>query len=288
MENGFIYKITCNSTGKVYIGQTREYKHKNGKAYTYGIQGRWNDHISTAKTSITAFAEAIRHYGREGFQLQELEKAPLDELDALEAKWIEHFNSTAPNGFNTTRHSQNKHRESSNLYEFFRYKVSSCCLRKIRRNGVHTLVYAILELCDGTTRRIVFGNNKGSTFETAWTSAIEFAEQLGCPYLEDTSSSDDPLERYASKLEEYANKDIRKIRITSASSLIAVYIITSDMSSWKDQHRICFGGKTIPKDTAYDLATLFVDQLPKTSQTILQDTYRCQQQAAAAMGEASP
>ena len=288
MEFGYIYKVTCIPTGKIYIGQTREHKHKHGKEYKYGIQGRWSDHVSTAKTSLTSLSEAIRQHGREGFQLEELEKAPLDKLDALEAKWIAHYNSIVPNGYNTTRHSQNKHRDSSNLYEFFKDKVSTCSLRKIRRNGVYALVYAMLKLDDGSQRRIVFGNNKDDTFESAWNSAIEFAENLECPYCEDTSSSDDPLERYASKIEEYANKNITKIRITSASNLIAVYITTSDMKSWKDQHRICFGGKTIDKDSAYDLAILFVDQLHKTSQTIIQDAYRCQQQAAATVGEASP
>lgn len=288
MEFGFIYKITCIPTGKHYIGQAREHKHKHEKEYKYGIQGRWGDHVSSAKTSLTAFSEAIRQYGREKFQVEELEKAPLDSLDALEAKWIAHYNSIVPNGYNTTRHSQNKHRESSNLYEFFKDKVTSCCLRKIRRNNIYSLVYIILELKDGSQRRIVFGNNKDDTFQTAWESAIEFAENLECPYHEDTSSSADPLERYASKIEEYADKEITKIRITSASNLIAVYITTSDMKSWKDQHRICFGGKTIDKNSAYELATLFVDQLHKNSQTIIQDAYRCQQQAAATMGEASP
>lgn len=288
MEVGYIYKITCLPTGKAYIGQTREYKHKHGKPYHYGIQGRWNDHVSTARTSITAFAEAIRKYGREAFQLEELEKAPLDNLDALEAKWIQHYNSIVPNGYNSTRHSQNKHRQTSNLHEFFQGKVNSCSLRKIRRGGEYAIVYAVLDLIDGTQRRVVFGNNKDDTFETAWISAMEFAEQLDCPCFEDTSSSDDPLERYASKLEEYEDKDITKIRITSASNLVAVYITTSDMKSWKEQHRICFGGKHVEKEKAYELAQLFVDQLPKNSQTILQDTYRGRQQAAASLVEASP
>ncbi len=287
-EKGFIYKITCIPTGKLYIGQTREFKHKNGKPYNYGIQGRWSDHVSSAKTSISEFATAIRSHGKSAFLVEELEKADLERLDALEAKWIVHYNSVVPNGYNTARHSQNKHRSESNLYEFFQGSVQQAVLRKIHKNGVHALVYVVLTLENGEQRRIVFGNNKDDTFELAWKSANEFVEKVGCPYSEDTSYSHDPLERYASKLQEFADKQITKIRITSASQLIAVYVTTSEMKSWKDQLRICFGGKTIPKDTAYELALLFVDQLQKTAQTIVQDMCQSQQQVAATTGEATP
>jgi hypothetical protein len=288
MEFGFIYKITCIPTRKIYVGQAREHKHKNGKPYTHGIQGRWNDHVSSSKKMKSAFAEAIKTYGRDAFKVEELEKAHLEKLDALEAKWISQLNSIVPNGYNTARHSQNKHREHSNLYEFFQGKVKQAILRKIHRKNILRIVYVILELNDGTTRRIVFGNNKDDTFESAWESANVFIEQLSCPYSEDTSYSTDPLERYAKKIEEYKTMDITKIRITNANNLAAVYITTSDMTSWKDQYRICFGGKTLPDDYAYELAKLFVEQLPKRAQTLIQDTYRCPQQANALMGEASP
>lgn len=287
-ELGFIYKITCIPTGKLYIGQAREFKHKNGKPYNYGIQGRWCDHVSSAKKSVSEFANAIKTHGKDAFRVEELEKAALEKLDALEAKWIAHFNSVVPNGYNTARHSQNKHRTESNLHEFFQGNVRQAVLRKIHKQGVLRLVYVILTLQDNTERRIVFGNNKDDTFEQAWKAANEFVQKLCCPYSEDTSYSHDPLERYASKLEEFADKQITKIRITSASQLIAVYVTTSDMKSWKDQIRICFGGKTISKDVAYELALLFVDQLPKTPLTRVEDICQSQQQAAAITGEATP
>jgi hypothetical protein len=288
MELGFIYKITCIPTGMVYIGQTKEFKYKQGKPYCYGIKGRWNDHISTSKSSITKFADDIRKFGRDAFKVEELERADLNKLDALEAKWIEHYNSVTPNGYNIGRHSQNKHRDNSNLYEFFQGKAKIARLSRIYKNGVPSLVYVNINLLDGSQRRIVFGNNKDDTFENAYKSALDFIGKLNCEYYEDTSYSSDPLERYASKIKEFETKQITKIRITSASSLIAVYITTSEATSWKDQQRICFGGKTINQDMAYDLAKLFVDQLPKNDLTTIQDAYRCQQQAAAPMDEALP
>ena len=119
MESGFIYKVTCTPTGKHYIGQAREFKHKLGEPYKYGTQGRWNDHVSSSRTSSTAFASAIREYGKDAFTVQELEKASLNSLDALEAKWIETFDCVVPKGYNLMRHSQNKHRSESNLNQFF-------------------------------------------------------------------------------------------------------------------------------------------------------------------------
>lgn len=288
MESGYIYKITCKATSKQYIGQAREHKHKNGKPYRYGIQGRWNDHVSSARHSQSEFAAAIRQYGKDGFSVEEIEKSTLNNLDALEAKWIAHYNSVVPHGYNTARHSQNKHRESSNIHEFFKRDVVNASLRKIHKGTKLSLVYVILTLKDSTQRRIVFGNNKDDTFEQAWNDANVFVQKLECPYSEDTSFSVNPLERYADKIQSFSEKQIKKIRITSASQLIAVYVTTSDAKSWKDQTRICFGGKTIAKESAYELACLFVDQLQKTNLTVIEDSYRCPQQVADSTGEASP
>jgi hypothetical protein len=287
-ESGYIYKITCKATGKHYIGQAREYKHKHGKPYRYGIQGRWGDHVSSSKQSQSEFASAIRRYGKDGFTVEELEKSTLNNLDASEAKWISQYNSVVPHGYNTARHSQNKHRESSNIHEFFKGDVVNASLRKIHKGTQLSLVYVILTLKDSTQRRIVFGNNKDDTFERAWKDANTFVQKLDCPYSEDTSFSANPLERYAEKIQSFSEKQIIKIRITSASQLIAVYVTTSDTKSWKDQTRVCFGGKTICKEAAYELACLFVEQLPKTNLTVIEDSYRCPQQAADSTGEASP
>jgi hypothetical protein len=288
MESGYIYKITCKATSKQYIGQAREYKHKNGKPYRYGIKGRWNDHVSSSRHSQSVFASDIRQYGKDGFTLEEIEKSTVNNLDALEAKWISHYNSVVPHGYNTARHSQNKHRESSNIYEFFKGNVVNASLRKIHKGTTLSLVYVLLSLKDSTQRRIVFGNNKDDTFEQAWKDANEFIQKLDCPYSEDTTFSVNPLERYAEKIQSFSEKQITKIRVTSASQLIAVYVTTSDAKSWKDQTRICFGGKTICKEAAYDLACLFIEQLPKNNLTVIEDSYRCPQQAADSMGEASP
>lgn len=288
MGDGFIYKVTCIPTGKMYVGQAKEYKMKYGKPYKYGISGRWSDHISSSKKSSTAFAKAIQEHGRDAFQLEELEKGSLSSLDALEAKWIHTLQCVVPNGYNTARHSQNRHTDESNLVLFFKDRADHAILRKIMKGTDYKLVYIYIYLKDKSMRRVVFGQNENDTFDHALQEARTFLHALGCPHTEDTSHSSVPLERYASKLQELSTKTITQIRITSASHLIAVYVTTDDMKCWKDQLRICFGGKTIPKDFAYDIACQFVTQLPKTETTVILDKCQSPQQVAATTGEASP
>ena len=284
-EQGFIYKIINKNTGKIYVGQAREYKKKLGIPYRYGIKGRWNDHISSSSSSSTPLAQDIRKYGKESFELEELWKGNLNDLDAQEANFIELLKSFVPNGYNVMRHSQNKHREKSNIISHFRGKVVSASLRKIKRNNVYSLVHCYLELQDGSKRRIVFGQNSNKTFQQAWDDALSFAQELDVPFQEDTSNCDILLEKYSSKIEEFSNSEITKIRITKASDLIAVYITTSDMKSWKEQKRICFGGKKISEENAYFTACEFIDALPKSESTVILDSIQSRQQVAASIVE---
>jgi hypothetical protein len=136
--------------------------------------------------------------------------------------------------------------------------------------------------------RIVFGQKTGDTYEQASEDAISFVKAIGCPFIEETSNSLDPLERYASKLKQFEGKVITRIRITTASNLVAVYVTTADAKSYKDQLRICFGGKVVPQDVAYDLAKGFVDTLCKNESIILEDNIRGQQQVAASKVETEP
>lgn len=289
MNTGVIYKLTNRKTGKVYIGQARDNKQKNNKPYKYGSKGRWCDHVSSSATSLTPLAEDIRRYGKESFDIEDLEKADLNALDALEATWIEKMDCLIPKGYNVMRHSQNKHREKSNISSYFKGKALSATLRKIRKDGEYGLVHCWLELENDTRRRVVFGQHSGKTFQEAWDDALAFIEELDIPFSEDTANSDDLLERYSDKLQEFEHAVIKKIRIAKFNSLIAVYITTADMKSWKDQKRICFGGKTVTQEFAYTLACLFVEQLPKNTDTLLLDTItQSPQQVAASMDGTAP
>jgi len=285
MESGFIYRITCQTTGKQYIGQAKEFKTKLGKPFRYGVQGRWSDHVSSARAGATTpLAEAILTHGANNFTLEEITKAPLTELDALEAQWIQSLNTVVPNGYNVFADSRKRHRTPTSLADVYVNRIHSATLHPIHTDGVLKLVYVKLLLNDGKRERIAFGQKEGTSYEQARAEALDFIQKVGCPYEEDTSNSNNPTERYASKLKQFEGKQITRIRITTASSLIAVYVSVPG----SPQTRFCFGGKTVPKDTAYSLAQDFVDALPKNETTPIEDLIRSPQQVAAIKVETEP
>jgi hypothetical protein len=285
MEYGFIYKVSCRATGKMYIGQAKEFKKRNDRPYRYGIQGRWNDHVSSARSGATTpLADAILRYGRDSFVLEEIVKAPLQELDALEAKWIQTCATVVPHGYNVCTHSRNRHRTTSSLSDIYKKTVQSATLNPIRRNGALRMIYVKLLMKNGSRERIAFGQKEGATYEDARAEALEFLQKVGCSYEEDMGNSEIPSERYASKLQQFEGKEITRIRITTAGPLVAVYVSVPGTP----QVRICFGGKTVLREIAYSLAQDFIDALPKNETTTIEDLIRSPQQVAAAKVETEP
>jgi hypothetical protein len=115
-----------------------------------------------------------------------------------------------------------------------------------------------------------------------------FLNHLGCPYSITKDYSEKFSERYQTKLDEFKDKKITSIRITSASNLIAVYIGTDEMKLKKEHIRICFGGKQTSREDAYAIAIQFVNQLGTLDAKIIQDSIRSQQQATASKGDIPP
>ena len=270
--SGTIYQITCKTTQLKYIGQATDLKYKNGKSYHYGPNGRWSDHVCASKTRNTPLCEAIRTYGRDDFTIEVLEEGKKEELDEREAHYITEHHTVYPNGYNVAAHSRNRHRDSSNLYVFYEDKVKTANISPIRNKGEFRLVYVYLTMKDETKERLTFGQTQGSTYEEAMEEVIRFLERLGCSYTTATYNSSVLLEKYASKIKEFDTTEITSVRITSASTLIAVYIGTSDMKYSKEHKRICFGGKKISKKDAYETAKEFVAEL-HVPENIIYDSY---------------
>jgi hypothetical protein len=262
--SGSIYKLLCEPTGKVYIGQTCDFKIKNGIAYNYGPLGRWSDHKSSAKRTDTPLAQAIREYGEDAFKLEVLEQDLLEKLDELEAKWINKLDCILPNGLNVATHSRNKHHLSTTLQDYYKEIAIKASIRPIKNDGKYRLIYLILTLKDNKSVRLCFGQNSSVDFETALSDARTFATGIGCP-IEELDN------KYTIKLTQFEDKEITKVRITTASNLIAIYVITNETKSYKDQVRICFGGKTISKEDAYNEALKFIELLDLDEECIIED-----------------
>jgi hypothetical protein len=213
--------------------------------------------------------------------VETLESDLLERLDELEAKWIMRLHTIVPNGYNVLSHSRDKHRTESTIQNHYKPLVTSASLRPIRKDGVFALVYVNLSMKDGTQQRLAFGQEGGKSFEDAMKEARQFVDQVGCPIRNENE-----------RIAQFDEKVITKIRITSASKLVAVYVTTSDMTSYKEQVRICFGGKTVSQVEAYRNACEFVDELVLSagdSDILVEDLIpKCWQQATTAKGEAPP
>lgn len=97
---GYIYKITNNINGKVYIGKT-----------DFTVESRWKNHLHDWKTKIEyeqrPLYNAFSKYGVENFAISQIEK--VDDNDLLserEQYWINYYRSYVGfpdcNGYNAT------------------------------------------------------------------------------------------------------------------------------------------------------------------------------------------
>ena len=104
---GHIYKITNIKNNKLYICQAVSHRKNHEKYRPFGYKGRFRDHISealcnTKKKQCTYLNNAIRLYGKENFKVELLQRCPINELNQLEQKLINDYDSLYPNGYNLT------------------------------------------------------------------------------------------------------------------------------------------------------------------------------------------
>lgn len=104
---GLIYIITNTLNNKQYVGQTVSHRKNKGKYRPFGIQGRFNDHLSeaicnTKKKQCWYLNNAIRKDGKDSWKVELLEECRVEQLDNLEKKYISEYNTLYPNGYNLT------------------------------------------------------------------------------------------------------------------------------------------------------------------------------------------
>lgn len=101
---GEIYAIVNKINGKTYIGQAA--KTVSVRKFKWGTNGRWLSHIREAlgegKDHCLLLNQAIRKYGIDGFEVKTLCETTLDNINELEIRYINEYNSLVPNGYNLT------------------------------------------------------------------------------------------------------------------------------------------------------------------------------------------
>ena len=89
-----VYRLTCATTGKSYIGFTKE-----------NVNKRWSQHRTKAlgEKRDTALGRAIRKHGADSFSIETLARCwSLDQAIQAEINCIAAFNTQLPHGYNMT------------------------------------------------------------------------------------------------------------------------------------------------------------------------------------------
>lgn len=270
MEEAFyIYKVTCLPTSKCYIGQTRQFKVKDGKPYKYGLSGRWCDHVSTSRHSDTPFHTAIRDHGSDSFTIELVETVSERSADEREAFWIRSLNTLVPNGYNAASHSRCKHRESTGIEDAYIGTATSVELTSINKNGKPKLVYVYVTT-PTERKRFTFGQSIHSSFEDALKEANEFLEKF--------------KERGVTVLAKelpFLDEAVDIVRLASFNkTMVAVYVTQLN----GERRRICFGGKTITREEALIRAKEYISRLKFN--TLVDSVSKSSQQVATSDAEA--
>lgn len=90
----YIYKISNDVNGLVYVGQT-----------VFSVNERLKEHIYDSKRDNSEFHKAIRDIGEEHFKIEILEECPIERLNEREVFWISYYNSFYC-GYNSTHGGQ--------------------------------------------------------------------------------------------------------------------------------------------------------------------------------------
>lgn len=93
---GYIYKITNKQDGKIYIGKSKT-----------TVQGRWQGHLRDCAKYIqqnknsSKLYNAMKKYGIDSFEIEQIDQCPYEELDDRERYWISKLDSRNPTvGYN--------------------------------------------------------------------------------------------------------------------------------------------------------------------------------------------
>jgi len=128
-----IYKITNVITNKIYIGQAVSHILNHKRYRPYGMEKRFNCHISEAfsvkKNQCHYLNNSIRKHGSNNFKLELICNCKIENSDNIEKQQIIENNSLYPDGYNlntggvSSRHTnESRLRVSNGVIKYFENK----------------------------------------------------------------------------------------------------------------------------------------------------------------------
>jgi len=301
---GIIYGIKCESTEKMYVGQTlsHTYMALRDKWWKYGMKGRWKSHLQFSEFKKNLLGEDIEKYGEDDFCIFQIDTCPgdrINEIDKMETEAIKSYDTLVPSGYNTLLHdrctSGGKKRllDHYNLQEIEYYKKRTSGsnannLKTLDLEGKLDYLKQLPMIIDARVN-FVWSNNQARIYirikdhETvrinisrkdeidSINEAIEFAAQLVySPILSQEVRSIfecKEVYKYQDKLDSFKDLSIRRVT-GSIYSYQGKHVYTLYIYLTEGQRKsIAFGGKTSTSQQGYEIAKDFVKRLQKVNKS---------------------
>lgn len=181
----YIYKITNQINGKVYIGKT-----------VYDIKKRWKEHQLDCKREQCKnhpFYRALNKYGPDNFVVEEVEQCDISALEEREIYWIKYYRAYVGwddcNGYNATKGGDGKFLYDhtailTRLIEFpYAHQVAKefgCCRDIVydiaKENGID-LTPAKQQMANALKKKISAFDKRNNYIKT-FNSTVEAAEWI--------------------------------------------------------------------------------------------------------------
>lgn len=285
MGDIIIYLLECKISKKKYIGQTKSYKIVKGKIYKSSIINRLNEHYGAAKRGrTTPLCKIIRSNNYTNFSITEIMRCDVELADTMECFYINEYNTLYPQGLNVQTHSRTNSSVVYNLKE----NIEKIEIKSIKEDGVNKKIRVLVKYFNDINKKRFMFNRGDESFEDSYNRAKKFCNLLAPSdkIIEHHSlfSNNNIWWPYKEKIDILNSAKIKKIRLTSyGKNLVAIYITTEDMKSWKEQIKYAFGGKHICKNDAFIIAKNVAEELSSRHKIhyIVDQKLHCSQQAIA-------
>ena len=177
---GFIYKVTNNISGKVYIGQS-----------IFTVEKRFQEHLNDSKNSRYShrpFYNAINKYGKENFSIEVIEEVVNEKLNEREIYWISYFRSYVGfkdcNGYNATLGGDSTLHKDYQLIVDDYLKTKSkqqtainlnCCIETVRR-ALESNHIATISNCTGVRIIRIDETGEETEYDSIRQAALEISQ----------------------------------------------------------------------------------------------------------------